>query len=163
MIFLLEEGKYATPGRMKDDTDSLQGKWHFLTNEGTSDYDPRFEVVDGATDGQKAVNVLAPITKPPIQKDQGDDEYETIYSETSSSWDYKFPAFVRESGVLIEDTKLSDRVLADFTTATPGEAMVLTVSGFPTLDGASDDPGSSQTIVAYFEEYTGGSVLYRTV
>jgi len=162
MLFILEEGKYATAGRVKASTSWTQGMWGYLTSEDTTDYDPRWTPVNSYATAQYVKGILAPIIAVPFQKDLGDDERETIYAEDSTSWDGKYPSFVRESGVLLEDTKLADRVLADFTTATPGTKMVLTISGYPTLDGASDDQGGSSTVVGYFEEYTGGSVLYRT-
>lgn len=161
MLTILND-KYGEAGRMKDGTNGTQGQWFFLTALSASDCSPRWELVDSYADAQKAAAVLAPVHKRPFQKDLGDDDYETVYSEDNSNWDGKYPQFITDNDALIEDTKLDSRVDAVFTTADPGTAMVLTVSGYPTLDGASDDPGSSATPVATFVEWTGASVIYRT-
>lgn len=159
MLTIISE-HFPEAGRIKDGTNWSQGRWGFLTYDTSGN--TRWEVVDSYADAQKNIGLLAPIHKPPIQKDQSDDDYETVYSEDNASYDGKFPSFIRERHSKIEDTKLSDRVDADFTATTaPGTLMVLTVSGYPTLDGASDDPGSSATVVGVFEEWTGGSVVYE--
>ena len=147
-------------GAIADATTALQGQWFRQTNDASGD--PIWEVVDSYADAQKNIRILAPILKPPFEKDSGDDTYETIYSNDGESTDNgKPPSFLVTPNALIEDTKLADRVLGDFDSATAGDLMVLTVSGYPTLDGASDDPGSSATPVGAFIDVTNDIVRYR--
>ena len=67
------------------------------------------------------------------------------------------------ANVEFEDFYLTSRVSGAFSSATPGADMVLTTSGYPTLDGADDDPGATATIVAMFKEVDGNSVRYESV
>ena len=143
--------------------DFLQGQWGFRSGQ-NADSEDVFDVVNSYTDAQLAVYKLGIVAKENISAKGSDTDFETIYvNDGDANDDGRLAQFIFGDGHTIEDDRLDARVDADFSSASYGTAMVLTASGFPTLDGASDDPGASATVVALFENYLGNVVTYTTV
>ncbi len=133
-----------------------QGQWAYLGATNTAANEPTVTAVASYANAQVTRANLAPI----IKEAKNDEELLVIDTLIDGAGDRVLRLV--GSDLLIEDFYLSDRVDGDFSAATPGDAMVLTVSGYPTLDGASDDPGASATVVARFERFETPAVTYRT-
>lgn len=134
---------------------SAQGQWGYLSGTDSGENEPEVTPVSSYAIAQYNKEILAPVCKEPATN-------EDVIADVAIS-DGDRVLRIMGAGNLLEDTELGDYANGDFSSATPGDAMVLTVSGFPTLDGASDDPGASATVVARFEKYIAPSVWYRTV
>ena len=133
----------------------LQGQWGWSSGSNADTGDPEYSPVDSYADAQIIKADLACIIKEPANNEELEDIDNIIVANARV-------IALEGAGLLIEDTELGNRVNGDFTGATVGDAMVLTVSGFPTLDGASDDPGAAATVVARFRSYSGDAVIYVT-
>jgi len=143
--------------------DAKQGQWVYR-NGANSDGDIQVTPVTAQAHAEKARYLLGVVFKETISVAGGDADYETIYiNDGDTTDDGKFPAVAFGGGHMLEDDKLSDRVAADFASAAYGDKMVLTVSGYPTIDGSSDDPSASATVVALFVNKLGDAVTYVTV
>ncbi len=143
--------------------DMKQGQWAYRNG---ADSDGNEQVTPVASSGNASLSrgKLVMVYKETLHKDKDDSYYETIYTNDGDDYDDGYPAaMVIGGGVTIEDDQLDSRVDADFSSASHGDLMVLTASGYPTLDGASDDPGADVTPVAVFENILGSVVTYTTI
>jgi len=133
-----------------------QGQWAYLTATNTTANEPTVTAVASYANAQTTRANLAPIIK-----EAKNDEELLVIDTLIDAAGIRVLRLVG-SDLLIEDMDLANRVDGAFASATPGDAMVLTVSGYPTLDGASDDPGAAATVVARFERFETPAVVYRT-
>lgn len=132
-----------------------QGQWAYLSGTNTTWNEPEVTPVAGYGAAQSAKAILTPIIKEPANSE------ELLIIDDLIVAGARVTRLVG-SDLIIEDTELDNRAAGDFSSATPGDSMVLNTDGYPTLDGATDDPGAAATVVAYFERTEGNSVWYRT-
>jgi len=141
--------------------DAKQGQWVYMDGEDISGEKVVTPVTTEAG-AKKDRRILGVLMKPPVSVEGGDSLYEDIYvNDGDTTDDGLFATALFGAEHIVEDDQLVNRVAADFTTANYGDAMALTVSGYPTIDGATDDAGGP--VVATFESKLGDVITYRTV